>query len=158
MINTNSKIAAFIISLVASLLSWVLIFLSTMFKLFDFSQFGLANIGLFGFAITTIIMNFYTFFILFKIKGSTYFPLVLMFFHFLTLTESYWLFVYLAIDIVLLILLNNKSTDQNESKYYQYNRNDFYSKGHRRTDTNKDLNEENVFDAEFTTIDEDKEN
>lgn len=157
MINTNTKISAFIISLIGSLLSWILILISSVFKIADLYQYGLTNISLFGFAMTTIIMSVYTFFILFKISGTTYFPIVLMFFHLVTLTESAWLFVFLAIDIALIILLNVRQPAKAGPNYYNYHRkhDGYYNNANNESSKPNRVDSDNVFDAEYTTKDED---
>lgn len=154
MINPNSKIAAFIISLIASLVGWVLIFIATIIKIVDLYQYGLANISLFGFAFSIIVMSVYTFVILFKYKGKTYFPVILMFLHLLTLTGSNWLFVYLAIDVVLMILLNTTIQIPRNEAFSSYNESNAYSQ-RKEAATNKRVDKDNVFDAEFTTKDDD---
>lgn len=154
MINPNSKTAAFIISLIASLVGWVLIFIATIIKIIDLYQYGLANISLFGFAFSTIVMSIYTFVILFKFRGKTFFPVILMFLHLLTLTGSTWLFVYLAIDVALMILLNTTIPLPHDEAFSSFKESNAYSQ-RKKAATNKRVDQDNVFDAEFTTKDED---
>lgn len=151
MSDNRNKLIAFILGISLSIFSWIILFISVILKLTTISQLGIFDLNLFGFFFTNIIVTVYSIFIIFKIKRTAYFPLIMMLFHILSMEGSYLSIAFVTIDLIILILLNTqKSIKKSPSEEYLYKQ----KMGSPRYKTK--IDEDNVFDVEFTTKDEDE--
>lgn len=148
MSNNRNKLIAFILGISLSVFSWVILFISVILKLTTFTELGIFNLNLFGFFIANIVLTIYSIFILFKINQTAYFPILIVFLHIIALEGSYLSIIFVAIDLIILVLLNTQKTIK-KSPSEEYMRKQKMNATKKRTN----IDEENVFDVEFTTKD-----
>lgn len=153
MISSTNKLISFFLGVVLTLFSWGIIFVNVILRITTLFEIGLYSVDTVGFTLTTILLTFYTFTILFKVSRISYFPIVLMLLHMGTLNGSTLAIFFIIVDLIIMILMNvgtssNKATgysnSQTQSNNYQDNT---YS---TRTNTHT-INDDDIFDAEYKT-------
>lgn len=143
MINATNKKIAFFLSLLLSIISWVILFFNIILKITTLTQVGLYGINTFSFAFVTILLSIYTFYIIFKLSNVAYFPVLLMIFHISALNASTLAIFYIIIDLILLLILNTGTAINHNENKPRYTT--------KTAPSASRVNNDNVFDAEFHT-------
>jgi len=152
MIRTTNKLISFSLSAILTIISWGIIFINLILRITTFWEIGLYSINITGFVFVTILLTIYTFTILFKFSGVTYFPIVLMLLHMSTLNGSMLAILFVVVNLIIMILMNTGNepvTNKNTTFFRQTNSNQYNDNSQpKRTVDNGD-----VFDAEYTEKD-----
>ncbi|MDF9867568.1 hypothetical protein OKW22_001143 [Bacilli bacterium PM5-3] len=146
MISNKNKLISFFLSSVLTIISWGIIFLDVILQVTTFFEISIYNVDTIGFTFTTLMLTFYTFTILFKISGISYFPIVLILLHMGTLNGSTLAILFIIVDLLIMLLLNT-GADQNI-----YTKSTYYQKKKDNNSTSKTIHKtasDNIFDAEY---------
>lgn len=156
MLSNQNKLIAFILSSILTIVSWAIIFINLILRITSLMQIGLYSIEPLGFFLTTIFLSIFTISILFKIRATSYTPVILILFYMMSLNGSGISLFYVIMSLLILILLNTGAVSAPEGNYQHSKYRGFYTTGNKQS-TNQTSNEthnfnnDDVFDAEYST-------
>ena len=161
MLSNQNKIIAFILASILTIVSWVIIFTNIILRITSLMQIGLYSIEPLGFFLTTILLSIFTISILFKIRATSYTPVILILFYLMSLNGTGITYFYVIMSLLILILLNTGAVGVGDGSYQQSQYRRFYrtsnsnnSSSQQTTQANTsqhNFNNDDVFDAEYST-------
>lgn len=151
MLNAKNRLSSFLLYLLITIVSWIIVIFNFLRMIVTLFSVNTDSVNMTTFTLTSILLTFYTLFILIKPSAKAFAPIIFLFLHLNSMDQSMLSYSFIAIHVIVMLLLNtgSKSLDTQNGYYYSS------QSSNRSYGNNNDKlgDDENVFDAEYTTRD-----